>query len=230
MIVAVSGTIETGFELRSNIDWPGCPAVDLGLGLCRGAKMFFDVKDVGSREYDPKRPSRVNPAMVLTGDDKDANLYSIFLVDERACMKALLGEPRYLSMAPDALRIDLESHLTSPRVKRFAQSTQCAVLSVVSCFKSRRFVEAPPFVVLDDGTRVTNFKKSIAIWAGVDEACLGTSAWDDAVATTLRNANLSLPPREALYASDASFPRLQPRRFFQADVERLIRRSTCSGN
>ena len=92
VLVAVSGTIQDGFELRKNINYvaPGeatVEAVLVGYGVCRGAKMFFDVKDKQCREYDPAVPHRVNPAMVLTGNASDANQYALYLVDERACLK-----------------------------------------------------------------------------------------------------------------------------------------------
>lgn len=127
VIVAVSGTIQDGFELRKNIDYTAegevtVRAVLLGYGVARGAKMYFDIKDRCCREFDPAVPHRVNPAMVLTGDRNDANLYALYLVDERACLNALLGEPRLLTMTPDALRIDLEDPATSPEVAKFARA------------------------------------------------------------------------------------------------------------
>lgn len=225
-VLAVSGTIEEGFELRKNIDW--CSedgssyfnAVFLGQGLCRGAKMFLDVKEQGSREYDRSVPARVNPAMVLTGTASDANVYSVYLIDERACVNALLGEPRYLSMAPDALRLDLLDPLTSPRVVEFARAkladanaTSCAVLSVVAAYNSCRFVEAPPFEVREDGTRVTSFRKSLALFAGIEESVLGTPQWNGAVSAALARASAMLPAQaeRTLYASTTEIGRLSSR-------------------
>ena len=182
LLVAVSGTIQDGFELRPNIDWRGdgtcVHALFVGYGVARGAKMYLDVKDVDtSREYDPHTPHRVNPAMVLTGDPLDANQYAVYLVDERACVNALLGEPRLLTMAPDALRIDLDDPHTSPSLRSIARQmiteegksnmTTCAVLSVVACYTPRHFVPAPPVEIRPDGTRLTSFRPSLAAFAGL---------------------------------------------------------------
>ena len=146
VLVAVSGTIQDGFELRKNIDFkaPGEPTIEavlVGTAVMRGVKMFFDIKDAGCREYDANTPHRVNPAMVLTGRWEDANQYALYLVDERACLNALLGEPRLLTMVPDAIRIDLDDKDTSPEVAALARAfiardgksnaSRCAVLSVV---------------------------------------------------------------------------------------------------
>eukprot|EP00425_Heterocapsa_triquetra_P014177 CAMPEP_0195138134 /NCGR_PEP_ID=MMETSP0448-20130528/157206_1 /TAXON_ID=66468 /ORGANISM="Heterocapsa triquestra, Strain CCMP 448" /LENGTH=88 /DNA_ID=CAMNT_0040176391 /DNA_START=32 /DNA_END=294 /DNA_ORIENTATION=+ len=52
VLVAVSGTIQDGFELRKNINFtaPGEPTVEalfIGNAVMRGVKMFFDIKDTG---------------------------------------------------------------------------------------------------------------------------------------------------------------------------------------
>ena len=162
VLVAVSGTIQDGFELRKNINYKAegeatVEAVLIGTAVMRGVKMFFDIKDEGCREYDAKVPHRVNPAMVLTGRWSDANQYALYLVDERAALNALLGEPRLLTMVPDAIRIDLDDKDTSPEVAALARqfiaadgksnTSQCAVLSVVPCYTSQNFFPAPPMEV-----------------------------------------------------------------------------------
>ena len=117
-LLAVSGTLQEGFELRKNLDYPGAPAVFIGDAVVRGVKAHLDVKDPGCREYAaPPSRARVNPACVVTGDRADANLYAVYLVDERAVLRALIGEPRYLSIAPDSVRVDLASSHTSDSVK-----------------------------------------------------------------------------------------------------------------
>jgi hypothetical protein len=224
VVVAVSGTIQDGFELRSNIDWKGddgetggggdCPALLLGYGLCKGAKMYFDVKDEESREYDlDEAPHRVNPAMVLTGDARDANVYALYAVEERACLNALLGEPRVLSMTPDAARIELDDPLTSPALAKFArlsigdpQATSVAVLTVVAVRHLQdSFVAAPPIEIRPDGTRVTSFHGSLSKFAGlipargdasiVDASSLPdptTNEWRKAVSGALATARQQL--------------------------------------
>jgi hypothetical protein len=230
VVVAVSGTIQDGFELRSNIDWKDendtggdCPALLLGYGLCKGAKMYFDVKDEASREYDlDKAPHRVNPAMVLTGDARDANVYALYAVEERACLNALLGEPRVLSMTPDAARIELDDPLTSPSLAKFArlsirdpQATSVAVLAVVAVrHLQHSFVAAPPIEIRPDGTRVTSFHGSLAKFAGLipdggDASVADTSPlpeptkneWRKAVSGALATARKQLSAQKLLNQS-----------------------------
>lgn len=235
MIVAVSGTIQDGFELRKNIDYRAdgeatVEAVFIGYGVARGAKMYFDIKDEGCREFDPQVPQRVNPAMVLTGDRCDANQYALYLVDERACLNALLGEPRLLTMTPDALRIDLEDERTSPEVRSFARAViardgknetgQIAVLCVVSCYCSGHFVAAPPMEVRTDGTRLTSFRASLAKFSAMaDDIEPGTPEWNRTVAVALAQAREKKPLAaepvnardDSLYATDKNTARLSRR-------------------
>ncbi len=183
VLLAVSGTIEDGFELRRNIDAPGRPAVFVGSGLVRGVAMHLDVKDAACRERvtpDGAARPRVNPAMVPTGDPADANLYSVYAVDARAALLALLNEPRYLSMTPDLVRVDLDAEQTSSAVRALgreiarragaADARSAGILAVVSCFAGPTFVRVPPHRVLPDGTRMTAFAECLAAWAGVDDA------------------------------------------------------------
>lgn len=240
VLVAVSGTIQDGFELRKNIDFkaPGEPTIEavlVGTAVMRGVKMFFDIKDAGCREYDANTPHRVNPAMVLTGRWEDANQYALYLVDERACLNALLGEPRLLTMVPDAIRIDLDDKDTSPEVAALARAfiardgksnaSQCAVLSVVPCYQSANFVPAPPMEVRPDGTKLTSFRASLAAFAGIDGAEPGSAEWNAAVATALAaqreaiskgkgsgGATASSQPKDdSLYGTDPNTCRLSRR-------------------
>jgi len=226
VIIAVSGTIQCGFELRSNIDYKGCSnnhtgnddnaegvqeetvkAIFLGYAVVRGVKMYFDIKDTMAREYDPETPHRVNPAMVLTGDPFDANQYALYLVDERACLQALLGEPRMLTMAPDAVRIELDDKDTSPEVSALARAiirkdgksniNQCAVMAVVSCYTLSTFVAAPAKEIREDGTRVTSFRESLQKFANIknDEntsVSPGSEEWNRHVAEALWKARTTI--------------------------------------
>jgi len=222
VLVAVSGTIQDGFELRKNIDYTEADgskvkALLIGYGVVRGVKMFFDVKDAACREYDiANSPHRVNPAMVLTGNRQDANQYAVYLVDERACLVALLGEPRYLTMTPDAVRIELNDPKTSAEVASLARtiiatqgktnSESCAVLAVVPCYRPKHFVPAPPMEVREDGTRLTSFRTSLAAFAGLKagEAEPGTAAWNGAVAAALAAARASISSPQMLRSHLAS--------------------------
>ena len=255
VIVAVSGTIQDGFELRKNIDYRPVSydgkddeegiveAVFLGWAVVRGVRMYLDVKEATSREYDPEVPHRVNPAMVLTGDANDANRYALYAVDERACLEALLGEPRMLTMTPDSVRIDLNDPLTSPEVSSLARAMmrvslgrndassvtyhtdQCAVLAVVACYKLQTFVPAPPFTVREDGTRITSFQESLALFAGIDGDNIlpGTALWNEKVASALEEVRVNIigegvdckdnitHAKDALYGSSKSCFRLSRR-------------------
>ena len=89
----------------------------------------------------PPELARVNPANVVTGDYTDANLYAVYLVHEAVVLKALLGEPRYLSIAPDAVRIDLEAAHTSPAVR---ETRAAARACTCSASNSPRTIFRPP--------------------------------------------------------------------------------------
>jgi len=190
-----------------------------------------------------EKPERVNPAMVLTGNAKDANLYSIYLVDERACLGALLGEPRYLSMAPDALRIDLDDALTSIQVKNYAraqcdknaQLKSCAVLCVVCCFAGAcRLEAAPPFEIRADGTRITQFKKSLTIFAGfsnVESIDTNSIEFKNAVARALQDAAKKHEKNsEAIYATDTMTPRLSCSPISDQDLTLILKKAGCYDN
>ena len=87
-------------------------AVFIGFALVRGVKMYFDVKPEGCREHIYKkdfededeegrrrqRRPNMNPALVVTNDWNDANVYHVFAVTEEALCEALANEPRYLGI------------------------------------------------------------------------------------------------------------------------------------
>ena len=146
VVLAVSGTLQEGFPLRKNLDAPGRPAVHLGSGLVRCVKSYLDVKEPGCREHG----KGANPCCVVTGDPRDANVYEVYVVDGEACVRALVGEPRYLSMAPDCVTLDLSAPETSASVRAFAREAlgpgvaRCSVLAVVSAIAAApSFVETP---------------------------------------------------------------------------------------
>ena len=162
-ILAVSGTLQEGFPLRKNLDAPGAPAVNLGSGLVRGVRSYLDVKERGCRE----EGNAPNPACVVTGDAADGNVYELYLVDGAACLGALLGEPRYLAMAPDAVVLDLDAAETCDAVRRLARhvlgdasARRCSVLAVVSAAPAQpSFVRTPS----DRSDGVTAFASGAAL-------------------------------------------------------------------
>ncbi len=162
-ILAVSGTLQEGFPLRKNLDAPGAPAVHLGSGLVRGVRSYLDVKERGCREFG----NGPNPACVVTGDAADGNVYELYLVDGAACLGALLGEPRFLAMAPDAVVLDLEAAETCDAVRKLARhvlgdssARRCSVLAVVSAAPAQpSFVRTPS----DRSDGVTAFASGAAL-------------------------------------------------------------------
>jgi len=122
VIVAVSGTLEEGFPLRPNLNYVSpterVDAVYLGRALIRGLRAYLDIKDPDSREFKaPPMRNPVNPGLIASGDDNDANISSIYLVDRRQAARALLNEPRFLSMTPDLAKVDVHAEETEPTVR-----------------------------------------------------------------------------------------------------------------
>jgi hypothetical protein len=221
VIVAVSGTLEEGFPLRPNLDFltevnegnPEVRAIFLGHALVRGVRAFLDIKDSNSREFKATPFNPINPALVASGNNNDANISSLYLVDRRQAARALLNEPRYLSMTPDLAKVDIHAEETDPAVRALIlqaieetpllepkNTNQATLLQVISTWKSCHFVPSPVLYTKpgSDGARVTDFPNSLAAFAGVTDA-LRTSnpaAYNAAVETAVR-AKLSLPPSEA---------------------------------
>ena len=85
VLLAVSGTLQDGFPLRSRLDFSEeSKAVLLGTGLVRGYKAYLDIKQKGWREYaeEPLEAS-VNSAAMPSGCNEHANVYWIYAVDVR---------------------------------------------------------------------------------------------------------------------------------------------------
>jgi hypothetical protein len=216
-IVAVSGTLEEGFPLRPNLDFttevnegnPPVLAIFLGRALVRGVKAFLDLKDSMSREFKPAGMlNPINPALVASGNNNDANISSIYLIDRRQALRALLNEPRYLSMVPDLAKVDIHAPETDQTVRQLILQaieetplaepknfTTATFLQVISTWKSCHFVESPLIMPPKaDGTRVTDFPNSLAIWAGTTDAqrIVDPAGYNAAVEAKIRET-LSLP-------------------------------------
>ena len=197
VLLAVSGTLQDGFELRGNLDHPEVPAVLVGDAVVRGVRAYLDIKDESSREYPGPAPARarVNPACVVTGDRSDANLYAVYLIDERVVLRSLLGEPRFLAMAPDCVRVDLQSPRTSPAVKALLYAAarrhgarepmEASILTVLSCFAAPSFVPLPKTETVPDASgslQVTSFLEGLAAFSGLPvERVREPGATDDAL-------------------------------------------------
>ena len=191
VLLAVSGTLEEGFELRKNMDYrpngddgPGrVNATFLGKALVRGYKSFLDIKNPTWREYkdDEGVLKTVNPALYPTGCDEHANRYAIYAVDSRQAINALAGEPRFLSIAPDMGLADLTAadDLTYPDIKNLAKAcsanmelsgiespdSDCiAFLAVTSTWLKSTFIPNGVIRMDSDGI-VTDCPESTGIWS-----------------------------------------------------------------
>ena len=220
VIVAVSGTLEEGFALRPNLDFitevnegnPPVLAIFLGHALVRGVKAFLDIKDSNSREFKATPFNPINPALVASGNNNDANISSIYLVDRRQAVRALLREPRYLSMVPDLGKVEIDAAETSPDLRKLLRQAiqedttilapknndQVTFLQVISTWKSCHFVPSPILTTKADGTRVTDFPNSLAAFAGTTDAerLSDPTSYNNKVETAVR-AKLAAAPSEA---------------------------------
>jgi len=250
-VVAVSGTLQDGFPLRNRLNYYDqssnvtFEATFLGWGLVRGVKSYFDIKDRTAREYTPLESAvtSVNPALVVTGNRLDANLYALYLVHEKALLCALLGEPRYLSMTPDTVRVDLTADETSHSIKmlfaqaikdnQFGNSTEVAVLAVVSTYKAESFVENPPLYTKSDGTQVTNFHEGLAKWAGTSDKERGTPSYNQTINEAIRRAEQERAKKregkDSLYGTTRDTMRLN-KVFKYEEFSELARRAGVSLN
>jgi hypothetical protein len=214
-LLAVSGTLQEGFALRKNLDGvrEEDKAVFIGFALVRGVKMYFDVKPEGCREHVRKdfededeegrrrqRRPNMNPALVVTNDWNDANVYHVFAVTEEALCEALANEPRYLGIAPDVAKVDLWAKETSESVRVAAgvsggvsggggrgvegenddDDTRYATMLTVVAYgiPGARAVEAKGYAK-EDGCRVTTFAE-----------CSARAFGDEKPPFTTRDANI----------------------------------------
>jgi hypothetical protein len=190
VIVGVSGGLQAGFPDHNKIDYhPGevdeVQGVFLGRALVRGYKSYLDVMETDWRQYTPE-PGQplINSNVYPSGCHEHANQYWMYLVDKRQFFTILMMEPRFLSIAPDLGLVDLTVRETSPAVKHIAlheiskqgkQNSSYVAFPIVTAawFNPTSHVESPVLYTLADGTQITNFAQSLAMWAGViaEDSC-----------------------------------------------------------
>lgn len=96
-------------------------------------------------------------------------------------MRALLNEPRYLSMTPDLAKVDVYAAETDASTRALilqaieetpgiTNTRQATFLQVISTWRSCHFIPSPVLYTKDDGTRVTDFPNSLAAFAGTSDA------------------------------------------------------------
>ncbi|CAN0348577.1 unnamed protein product, partial [Pylaiella littoralis] len=205
-LVGVSGGLQDGFAARHCLDYHAglddeSKALLVGNALVKGYKAFLDVKQKGWREYveEPGNPL-VNPVVVPSGCAEHANIYAIYAVDSRQVLKALLMEPRFLSMTPDTGLVDLTAEETSQSVRTLARYQarlegktdldSAAFLIVTGVWAPGSLVDSPVLYTKENGTQVTDYPRSMAIWAGTtDDARLSDDETERAgYWTSLRQA------------------------------------------
>ena len=100
-------------------------------------------------------------------------------MDSRQVMAVLNNEPRFLSITPDTGQLELQAEETFPAVRDFmvnevkrqnkSDMDHVAVPLVTAVWYHDSHVPSPPIHVHNDGTQVTNFPESLALWAGVSD-------------------------------------------------------------
>lgn len=186
VIVGVSGGLQEGFPEHVRLDYRygegddvEVPAVFLGRALVRGYRSYLDVMEQDWRQYtaEPDRPL-INCNVIPTGCYYHANEYWMYLVDTRQFLTILLHEPRFLSIAPDLGLIDLTAEETGDVIKYIAThernkqgkaDSNYAAFPIVTgaWYNPTSHVLSPVIYTKSDGTEVTNFPQSLALWAGV---------------------------------------------------------------
>ena len=182
-MIAVSGGLQDGFPGRDKLDYitetERSRATLIGTAFVRGYKSYLDVMEEDYREYMPLEQSTVNPNVFASGCYEHANEYFVYLVDARQVFQVLLHEPRFLSITPDTGLTEIK--FSSPLVQDIAEHEislddnneqknweQVAFPLVTAVhFQSTSLIETP-HVYERDGSKVTNYPESLALWAGAD--------------------------------------------------------------
>jgi hypothetical protein len=182
--VGVSGGLQDGFPDHEKMDFRRddeyWPAVFLGRALIRGYKSFLDVMEPNWRQYAPgPQQPLINCNVIPSGCWNHANEYWIYLVGSRQFITLLMNEPRFLSITPDLGLCDLEAEETGSVVKLLAlheiqwqnkTDTSHVAFPIVTAawYNPSSHVPSPIMYTKKDGTQVTNFPHSLAIWAGIE--------------------------------------------------------------
>jgi len=106
-------------------------------------------------------------------------VYWIYAVDSRQFSTILFNEPRFLSITPDLGLIDLGAEETSPLVRFIADreiakqnktdfSHVAFPIVTGAWYNPDSHVPSPVVYTKEDGTKVTNFAESLALWVGID--------------------------------------------------------------
>jgi hypothetical protein len=190
LLIGVSGGLQDGFPDRRKLDYENedevVKAIFLGRALIRGYKAYLDVMQEGWRQYVPASSSSTEPRLInsnvfASGCYEHANQHFIYAVDARQFLTILLKEPRFLGITPDTGLIDLTSPYTSDLIQQLSRreisrqnktnDKEVAFPLVTAIwYNEESHFESPPIAILPDGTHITNFAESLALWAGVENA------------------------------------------------------------
>lgn len=245
LLVAVSGGLQTGFPDHNKMNYrPGedgeVKAIFVGRALVRGCKAFLDVMQPGWRQYSPEpEQPLINSVVMVSGCFEHANQYWVYLVDKRQALSILNNEPRFLSITPDTVLVDLTSNETDPAVKHLARYeiehhrlqtlkqtasptisdfNLVALPTVVVVYYHESFVPSPPIRVHYDGTLVTNFAESLSLWANVNDSDRTAGDCPDSPIESPSNATIVAHVR-----SDATLATQKAKQRYWDGIRRSIR-------
>ena len=179
-LVCVTGTYQEGYKNREMLNSEdGREAVFVGYALVRGCGLHFDVKadddeDVDEddtllkqkkeeEEDDVYDENDIAPVVVLTNDERDAVVYSVYAVPCDALITNLFDSglnARLMGVSSDTAAIDLAAVETSTSVRVAAQANEGFgfALTMLSFARPKKSsVCARPLYEKRDGTRVYAF-------------------------------------------------------------------------
>jgi len=179
-LVCVTGTYQEGYKNREMLNSEdGRKAVFVGYALVRGCGLHFDVKadeDEATNEDDTLLKQKkeeedddvydendIAPVVVLTNDERDAVVYSVYAVPCDAIITNLFDSglnARLMGVSSDTAAIDLAAVETSTSVRVAAQVNEGFgfALTMLSFARPKKSsVCARPLYEKRDGTRVYAF-------------------------------------------------------------------------
>ena len=170
-LVCVTGTYQEGYANREMLNSGEEKAVFVGYALVRGCGLHFDVKanedkdeeKKESQEEDLYHENDVAPVVVLTNDERDAVVYSVYAVPCDAIISNLFDSglnARLMGVSSDTAAIDLAAAETSTSVRVAAQVNEGFgfALTMLSFGRPKKSsVCARPLYEKRDGTRVYSF-------------------------------------------------------------------------
>ena len=179
-LVCVTGTYQEGYKNREMLNsGDGRKAVFVGYALVRGCGLHFDVKADDDEDVDEddtllkqKKEEEdddvydendIAPVVVLTNDERDAVVYSVYAVPCDALITNLFDSglnARLMGVSSDTAAIDLAAVETSTSVRVAAQANEGFgfALTMLSFARPKKSsVCARPLYEKRDGTRVYAF-------------------------------------------------------------------------